>query len=88
MLSSNMFSVIFLLEFTLFSITYYKNNETIFMHPLIVHLIKIMYFLNIVFYYSHLNIKILIQICNSINNNINIYNVYYVYYNVVYYSIL
>lgn len=58
------------------------------MHPLIVHLIKIMYFLNIVFYYSHLNIKILIQICNSINNNINIYNVYYVYYNVVYYSIL
>lgn len=58
------------------------------MHPLIVHLIKIMYFLNIVFYYSYLNIKILIQICNSINNNINIYNVYYVYYNVVYYSIL
>lgn len=58
------------------------------MHPLIVHLIKIMYFLNIVFYYSYLNIKILIQICNSINNNINIYNVYYIYYNVVYYSIL
>lgn len=52
------------------------------MHPLIVHLIKIMYFLNIVFYYSHLNI-ILIQICNSINNN-NIYNVYYILHFLVY----
>lgn len=56
-----MFSVIFLLEFTLFTITYYKNNETIFMHPLIVHLIKIMYFLNIVFLllaFEHKNINL------------------------------
>lgn len=50
------------------------------MHPLIVHLIKIMYFLNIVLYYSHLNIKILIQIYNSINNNINIVYYIHVYY--------